>query len=144
MSPCNITPAYCAAAAALHETSFDFPWDEKSFADLLALPTTIGWIDERGLLLCSEIADEMEILTLCTHPDSRRQGVADAFLNVLKTYASERGVTRIFLEVSGLNTAAQKLYAKHGFSEIGRRKNYYKTHAGLVDAVCMECGLKKY
>ncbi len=144
MLPCKITPTYIAAAAALHETSFDFPWDEKSFADLLVLPTTIGWIEERGLLLCSEIAGEMEILTLCTHPNARRQGVADTFLTLLKTYARERSVTRIFLEVSVLNTAAQKLYEKHGFSEIGRRKNYYKTRAGMVDAVCMENIIKKY
>ena len=46
-------------------------------------------------------------------------------------------VSRIFLEVAENNIPARRLYEKAGFSEIGRRKNYYKTKSGFCDAICM-------
>lgn len=35
------------------------------------------------------------------------------------------GIKSIFLEVRCDNEPAKKLYEKHGFSEVGRRRNYY-------------------
>lgn len=132
------TPACCELAAALHRACFDFPWPVEAFASLLALPATVGWISEKALLICSFAADEMEILTLCVMPASRRQGIAEVFLDALFDYADKQGVRRIFLEVSVKNTPAVRLYLKKGFHKIGCRKNYYKTQAGFCDAVCME------
>ncbi len=138
LTPVVLTSAFCEAAAALHRTSFDFPWTKEAFDSLLSLPTTIGWIDEKALLVCSQVADEMEILTLCVAPDFRRTGLADKFLDYLFRYALEKGIHRLFLEVSVQNTAARNLYDKKGFRSIGYRKNYYKTKSGFRDAVCME------
>ncbi|MCI4054270.1 hypothetical protein MM710_39410, partial [Klebsiella pneumoniae] len=46
---------------------------------------------------------------------------------------------RLLLEVRAGNTAAQALYAAHGFSIAGRRKNYYRATDGQTeDAVLME------
>ena len=39
--------------------------------------------------------------------------------------AARRGVREVFLEVRVSNTCAQKLYERHGFTEVGRRRNYY-------------------
>lgn len=133
-----LTPAFCAVAAQMHQTGFDFPWGEEAFASLLSLPTTIGWINGQGLLLTSRIADEMEILTICVLPQYRRQGVGGLFLDLLFTWAAQQGVGRIFLEVSAQNESAQRLYLKKGFRQIGVRKNYYKTKNGFCDALCME------
>ena len=138
LTPVLLTPAFCEAAAALHQTSFDFPWSKESFESVISLPTTIGWIDEKALLVCSKAVDEMEILTLCVAPCFRRTGLAEKFLDYLFQYAVEKGIHRLFLEVSVQNTAARNLYDKKGFRPIGQRKNYYKTKAGFCDAVCME------
>ena len=48
-------------------------------------------------------------------------------------------MNRILLEVRDDNLAAQKLYARHGFRSMGRRRGYYGP--GL-DAVVMERHLR--
>lgn len=63
---------------------------------------------------------EHEILNLAVTPVYRRLGVAKA---LLKTQI-ERGGSH-YLEVRESNLAARQLYEAVGFSEIGRRPNYY-------------------
>jgi ribosomal-protein-alanine N-acetyltransferase len=50
----------------------------------------------------------------------------------------------MFLEVRESNQTAQRLYARHGFAVIGRRKGYYAVPnaAGQrEDAITMACAL---
>ena len=122
----EITPAYADVAVALHALSFDKPWTKDEFLSLFSLPTTRGWIDKTGLLLISHVLDEIEILTILTHPDFRGQGRATAFLNHLILYAKENNVRQIFLEVNESNLPAIYLYEKVGFKKISVRKNYYR------------------
>lgn len=130
MSLSEITPFHAEAAAALHATSFEKPWSIDEFKGLLSLKTTKGWIDETGLLLISKVLDEIEILTILTHPDARGKGRATAFLNQLISYAKKEAVQKIFLEVNEENLSAIKLYEKVGFQKTGIRKNYYKMKDG--------------
>lgn len=136
--PMQLTSAFCEPASVLHATGFDYPWSQKAFESLLVLPTTVGWIDENGLLVCSQICDEMEILTICIDSAKRRQGYGLQWMNFLIQYAQKNGIKRIFLEVSTENISAKNLYQKCGFKAISIRKNYYKTKTGFCDAVCME------
>jgi len=39
---------------------------------------------------------------------------------------SGRGARQIYLEVRESNAPARRLYAAHGFREVGRRKEYYR------------------
>lgn len=63
---------------------------------------------------------EREILNLAVDPLYRGRGVATA---LLRTELRRRGTH--FLEVRESNIAAQKLYIKFGFKEVGRRADYY-------------------
>lgn len=123
--------------AAIHRACFETPWSEKSFQELLLLPTTFGWLSEDGFLLCSHTFDEMEILTICTRPQKRRQGLAKELINHMLEYAKIHQVHKIFLEVSQKNEAAKALYFSVGFEINAVRKNYYKTSNGFTDALCM-------
>lgn len=134
---CKAGAAHAPVMAAFHLPCFEEPWSEKSFADLLALPTTIGWVHEGGFILCSAIMDEMEILTICTLPQKRRQGIGRALLTQAETFARQHNIRHIYLEVSEKNTGAKALYESQNFQIFGRRKGYYKTHNGAVDALCM-------
>lgn len=129
--------AYANVLAQMHADCFDKPWHTKDFNELLALPTTLLWLDEKGFLLCSCVGDEMEILTIGVLPLFRNQGRGAHLLNEMISYASVNGIVRVFLEVSDDNLAAQALYRKKGFCISGRRKNYYKTPNGFRDAICM-------
>ena len=129
--------SYAPVIADMHAVCFETPWTEAELQTLLALPTTVAWLTEQGFLLCSRVLDEMEILTVGVLPPYRRQGVAHALLQEMITYAKERGITRIFLEVSAENRAAQGLYRKVGFQQTGRRQGYYRTAKGPTDALCL-------
>ena len=137
MSLYKVSAIHACVLGGLHTASFDEPWTEHAFAELLRLPTTVGWCDEKGFILCSHVLDEMEIMTICTHPDFRRQGVAENLLMTMMDYAQLAKVSKIFLEVRSDNIPAQKLYEKMGFVENGIRKGYYTTRQGQMDAVCM-------
>lgn len=137
MSLCKASVAHASVMAYMHQLCFDDGWNEKAFYDLLALPTTIGWIDENSFILCSHVLDEMEILTICTIPEKRRMGYGKTLLNTLDDYAKKHMIKRIFLEVRSNNLPAKSLYETNGFNQTGIRKGYYKTADGMIDAVCM-------
>ncbi|RME48518.1 MAG: ribosomal-protein-alanine N-acetyltransferase [Chloroflexi bacterium] len=65
------------------------------------------------------------IPTLATHPDFRRKKLASYLLVHLLQLAQELGCTEATLEVRASNAAAQRLYLRHGFSYVGRRRGYY-------------------
>lgn len=128
--------AFSPVLSTIHAQCFDKPWSEQEMFSILSLPTTIGWLTEQGFLLCSHVADEMEILTIGILPAFRQQGVGFHFIQDLFNYAIKNQVQHIFLEVSADNKPAQRLYQKAGFTQTGIRKNYYKTSTGFTDALC--------
>ena len=129
--------AFSPVLSSIHGQCFEKAWTEAEMFSILSLPTTIGWLTEQGFLLCSHVANEMEILTIGVLPAFRQQGVGFRFLQVLFDYAAEKQVKQIFLEVSADNPAAQRLYQKAGFVKTGVRKNYYKTKDGFTDGLCL-------
>lgn len=133
-----VNKSFIPVLTAIHKESFDFPWNEKDFDEVLTLHTTYGWVSEQGFLLCSAVGREAEILTIAVAFNARRQGVGTALLNKLFAFAQKNNITRILAEVSVENEKAISLYLKNGFQITGRRKEYYKTKTGRVDALCIE------
>ncbi|MBO7332099.1 MAG: ribosomal protein S18-alanine N-acetyltransferase [Alphaproteobacteria bacterium] len=125
---------YASMMALIHETSFDEPWSEKAFSDLLSLPTSVAIINDSGFVLASAVANEAEILTIAVLPNCRKKGKGKALLKQLSDELSLRGVSKLFLEVRIDNQSALMLYSHFGFKEIGRRKGYYSG----IDALTME------
>jgi [ribosomal protein S18]-alanine N-acetyltransferase len=122
------TCAHATIMAAVHAAAFPPPeaWGEDAIALQLALPGSFGFVDGRGgMLLARALADAAEVLTLAVAPGARRQGIATRLLNTAIVEASTRGAATLLLEVSAANAAAQALYRRAGFSEVGRRHGYY-------------------
>ena len=76
---------------------------------------------------------------LSRRPDQRRRGLGQWLLRRILREARDQGCRVARLEVRPSNTAALALYRRHGFSEIGRRKDYYRQDG--EDAVIMEASL---
>jgi [ribosomal protein S18]-alanine N-acetyltransferase len=87
-----------------------------------------------GLIIFRIMADEAEILNLAVESRRRRQGMASRLIEDLIAASRAAGVKRIFLEVRHSNEAARNFYARMGFTEVGRRRQYYRHPAedGLV------------
>jgi ribosomal-protein-alanine N-acetyltransferase len=133
-----------ARLAEIHAQCFEDVWDDTSFTVFLRDSFTFALIagEARAFIVDRVAADESEILTLCTRPDSRRLGLAYALVETAGAEAHSRGAHRMFLEVAADNLAAHDLYAKAGFAPVGRRPGYYVRPAGrAADAVILSAAL---
>jgi ribosomal-protein-alanine N-acetyltransferase len=134
-------PAHPFALAAIHEAAFPpgEAWSVTMFAAQLGLPGVLGLLDEAGgMVLIRVAADEAEILTIGVAPEARRSGLGERLLAAAAAAAQDSGAAKLFLEVSARNAPARALYAKAGFSQIGRRRRYY---ADGADALVMSLPL---
>jgi [ribosomal protein S18]-alanine N-acetyltransferase len=71
------------------------------------------------------IVDEAHISTIAVHPKWRRRGLGEMVLVAMVDAAIMRGAAEVTLEVRVSNLAAQGLYHKYAFVQVGRRKAYY-------------------
>lgn len=125
---------------------FSDPWSPDSIASAILNSTVICLAliyDEKtvGFAMVSTAADESELLNLAVEENYRNKGFAAALMDRAEKEATEAGAAVMYLEVRESNAAASNLYKKIGFSEIGRRKKYYRHPT--EDAVIMEKKLKQ-
>ncbi len=123
--------------AAIDQQSFAHPWNAESYhyelaandaAHFLVLlapaaEATRQVVGYAGFWL---VVDEAHIGTLAVHPLWRQRGLGERLLTALLGQARELGAVSATLEVRAGNVAAQELYRRHGFAEVGRRKRYYQ------------------
>lgn len=88
-----------------------------------------------GFLILSSVLDEAEILEVAVAENFRRAGIASGLMSEIFGWCKKNGIGQIFLEVRESNFPARAYYEKFGFSEDGRRKNYYRDP--VEDAVLM-------
>lgn len=134
-------PSDAGLLAALHAPCFHSPWDEAAFAELLGQAGVFAAATGEGFILCRVILDEAEILTLAVRPEARGGGLGGRLTASAADIARAAGAERLFLEVAEDNTAARALYARAGFVQTGRRKAYYETAQGRIDALILVLNL---
>ena len=138
------SPDDAALLAQLHAQCFDKAWNEAAFAAFLRDSFTFALIanDSQAFILVRAAADESEILSLGTHPASRRSGHARTLISAAGAEAYRRGARRMFLEVAADNEAALVLYGQAGFASAGRRPAYYiRAEGRTADAVILSAAL---
>ncbi len=79
-----------------------------------------------GFVCAKAIAGEWEIENVVVAAEFLRRGIADELLRELIQRATEETASAILLEVRESNLPARRLYEKHGFREVGRRRVYYR------------------
>ncbi len=131
--------------AQLEEQLFSDGWSEKSIQESLDHELVYMIVSEYsgkeaseicGYLIVYMAADEGDIARIAVDRDFRNQGIADRMLQRLWEHCDKNEINRILLEVRESNESAIKLYEKHGFSVLGKRKRYYTNP--LEDGVMME------
>lgn len=84
-----------------------------------------------GIMVVGDVAD---VQTIGTVEAVQGRGIGAAQLRWMIAEAAARGATSLLLEVRASNDAARRLYARHGFTDVGTRRRYYP---GGEDAVVM-------
>ena len=149
-----MTLADVPAIGELEILCFPAPWSPDTYRNEL-LHNRFGhyWVMEP--MATSELAlppivayggywlmgDEVHIVTVATHPQLRRQGLSEGLMRLMIDECSKAGAALVTLEVRVTNTAAQQLYTKLGFVEVGLRKRYYRDNG--EDALLMTLFLKE-
>jgi len=140
-----MTDADLDAVAEAERHIYAFPWTRGNFADSLAAGHG-AWLareDERmtGYAVMMQALDEVHLLNISVLPEAQGAGRGSALLGHLFDLARMRAATRMLLEVRPGNVSGQGFYQRHGFVEIGRRRDYYPAHEGREDAIVMACEL---
>ena len=117
--------------AALEKRCFSAPWSENSVAGELNNPLSLWLVAMDGDCLAGYVGSqsvmgETDMMNIAVDPNYRRQGIAAALVEELVRQLKAKGNYCLTLEVRASNDAAIKLYEKLGFSQIGRRPNYYR------------------
>ncbi|MBN1498201.1 MAG: ribosomal protein S18-alanine N-acetyltransferase [Spirochaetes bacterium] len=117
-------------------------WNRGQFAEELKLNfSAVHIIEEQGevagFAVIWHVAGDIQLNNIGVRKKYRRRGMGSLLMNHVVTTSFDHGSPgKIFLEVSAENRSALLFYRKHGFTETGRRKNYYNG----IDAILMERG----
>ena len=110
----------------------DEPWTARTFW------SELGQVDTRHYLVALDGPDPVGYAGLCDYPDEAwvqtlavtpthtGRGLGARLLTALLEEAGRRRQRVVSLEVRADNEAAQRLYARHGFTRTGVRRGYYQ------------------
>lgn len=126
--------------AALELICFSDPWSENSIRYELRNPLStwlVAMEGERvvGYVGSQTVLGETDMMNLAVDPDFRKQGIGERLVAKLIDLLRVKQAYCLTLEVRTSNTPAISLYEKLGFSQVGRRPNYY--HHPKEDALIM-------
>ena len=124
------------------DPAFGEAWSPAQCLGILGLPGVWLTIARRGaepagFALSRIVFNEAELLLLGVRPAFRHQGAGRALLDHMIEIAGTLGASRVHLEVREGNEAL-RLYEGASFSQIGRRRAYYRGRDGqLFDALTL-------
>jgi ribosomal-protein-alanine N-acetyltransferase len=129
---------------ALEQSVFPHPWSRANFVDSLASGYD-AWVlrepDEgalAGYFLLMHAVDESHLLDVAVSGARQGSGLGRFLLDRIAARSRAMGMESILLEVRPSNERALQVYARYGYTQIGRRKGYYPAHEGKrEDAIVM-------
>ncbi len=133
--------------AEIERECFSTPWSRQMLQDELEnlSASYICAQMEDGTVLgyagLTVVLDEGYINNIAVRKEYRRMGVAAALLDVFLRFGKANELAFLTLEVRKSNVPAIAMYLKHGFEDVGSRKNYYDDPK--EDAILMTHFFKK-
>ena len=121
--------SHVADIAKLEKQFFSAPWDENSVRSEITNPLALWLVAvEDGELLgyigSQTVLQEADMMNVAVAEEHRRRGIARMLVEELIRQVDAYQLT---LEVRASNTAAISLYESMGFTQVGLRKNYYRS-----------------
>lgn len=128
---------------AIEEECFSFPWTREAFrleieenvcARYIVLREEGRIVAYAGMWLGFD--GEAHVTNVAVRKEARRQGYGEAIMNALMQRAADCGMVWMSLECRRSNQAAQNLYHKLNFIDVGYRKRYYEDNQEDALVMC--------
>ncbi len=134
------TPDDLETLVQLENQCFADAWSRSTLRAALEDANSFTLLAQCGDAICGyamawSLWDEGELTNLAVAPNARGQGIGAMLLQAILDECKNRGATSVLLEVRDDNDAAQRLYARFGFIQVGLRRDYYGPGA---DAIVMK------
>ncbi len=122
--------SHVSAVAELEKLCFSAPWSERSIASELTNEYSLWLVEERDGVAVAYVGSqscppEADVMNVAVAPAFRRQGIGEGLMVALMDALRDKGMESLTLEVRASNSPAIALYDRLGFTEVGRRPNYY-------------------
>lgn len=138
----DMTTADLDAVLRIEQQVHSHPWTRGMFSDSLAQ----GYIckvfaaenEIVGYAVLMPALDEVHLLNISIDRACQRKGLGVKLFNIINELCISRKFLRVLLEVRRSNVAANALYRKVGFVDIGVRRDYYPSDNKREDAIVME------
>lgn len=119
----------------VEEQAYAHPWSRGNFQDAMVAGYEVQLLVDAnhqllGYFVAMSVLDEVHLLNITVNPAHQRQGWARLLLDALALWSRQKNAQWIWLEVRESNQRAREVYLKHGFTEVGLRKNYYPNPNG--------------
>lgn len=131
------------AVSEIEKQCFAVPWSRDAFVREVTENRCARYLVARedgvavayaGMWL---VLDEAHVTNIAVRSDKRGKGLGEKITRALIQLAADTGISYMTLECRRSNAAAQSLYKKLGFLEVGFRKRYYADNN--EDALVMAC-----
>lgn len=118
------------AIMALEQGAIAHPWPEEDLRRLISDDDKFALVIEgedgiEGYIGVSVVVGEASVGNLVVRADQRGRGLGTKLVGALIEELRRQGAEVIFLEVEHTNEPAIAVYAKCGFEEYNRRRDYY-------------------
>ena len=137
-------PADAAWLAQAEADSSSHPWSEDMYRSSISSDSESVFLlhdngEKIGAAVLMLVVDEAHLHNIFVLPARQGQGMGKHLLQRLLQYARDHHTNHMLLEVRQSNERALALYRSCGFTESGRRKNYYRVdQTRREDAILME------
>ena len=133
-----LSPIHGQACSLLHGVCApEGGWSPEAFEALIQAQEAYGFFAPElvGFIIFQTAHEEGDVIYLAVAPERRRQGIGRALVQKAMVAC---GLKTLFLEVSEVNQGAIAFYGALGFTEAGRRKNYYTVNEKKIDGVILK------
>ena len=136
----NAEKKHLAQLENLEKLCFSMPWTREQLESQLpdAQHVFLVAVDGEsvlGYVGMMFVLDEGYISNVAVDECARRAGIGSMLVDGMLCRCEALSLLFVTLEVRASNDPAIRLYAKHGFEEVGRRRGYYE--APREDAILM-------
>ncbi|KAF1041761.1 MAG: Ribosomal-protein-alanine acetyltransferase [Herbaspirillum frisingense] len=118
------------AVVEIENAVYSHPWTRGNFVDSLYSGYQAQTLRDAsnqllGYFLVMLAVEEAHLLNISVAAAHQHKGLGRMLLDQSTAVGRRHAMRTMLLEVRESNTHAIKVYKRYGFSEIGRRKNYY-------------------